>query len=125
MLLIDRLLLVGCALGATVTMVAAQGQPQVYAPGNGVSLPAVVTKVNPEYTPEAMDARIEGAVILDVVVKEDGAVDEVTVARSLDATFGLDRQAIAAAKLWRFKPGTKEGKPVAVRVQLEMTFTLK
>jgi protein TonB len=122
---IDRLFLVGCALGTMVTMVVAQDRPQVYAPGNGVSLPAVVTHVNPQYTQEARNAHIEGSVVLDTVVLQDGTVGEVTVSRSLDSTFGLDRQAIVAAKLWRFKPGTKDGKPVAVRVQIEMTFTLK
>ena len=44
---------------------------------------------------------------------------------SLDPTYGLDEQAVAAAKRWEFKPGTKDGKPVAVRVTLEMSFTLK
>ena len=110
-------------MAATVTMVVAQDRPQVYAPGNGVSLPVVVTSVNPEYTADAKRARIEGIVLLESVVLQDGTVGEVTVVRSLDSTFGLDRQAVAAMKLWRFKPGMKDGKPVAVRVQIEMTFT--
>jgi len=47
-----------------------------------------------------------------------------TVVRSLDPTFGLDAQAVIAARQWIFKPGTKDGQPVAVRVMIEMTFTL-
>jgi protein TonB len=47
------------------------------------------------------------------------------VSRSLDSTFGLDQEAIKAAKQWLFKPGTKDGKPVAVRVMIELTFMLK
>jgi TonB family protein len=39
--------------------------------------------------------------------------------------FGLDQQAVDAARQWTFKPGTKDGKPVAVRVHIELTFTLK
>ena len=45
--------------------------------------------------------------------------------RSLDTQYGLDAQAVSAVKQWLFKPGTKEGKPVAVHVTIEMTFTLK
>jgi protein TonB len=62
---------------------------------------------------------------LDTVVLADGTVGDVRVARSLDAVNGLDRQAVKAMKQWRFKPGLKDGKPVAVRVQVEMSFTLK
>ena len=54
----------------------------------------------------------------------DGSVGEVTVVRSLDATFGLDAQAVLAAKQWVFSPGMKDGLAVAVRVTIEMTFTL-
>jgi protein TonB len=81
--------------------------------------------VKPGYTAAAMDAHIEGTVSLDMVVLADGKVGDVTVTASLDKQHGLDTQAIEAAKQWLFKPGTKEGKPVAVRVALEMTFTLK
>jgi TonB family protein len=59
------------------------------------------------------------------VVLADGNVGDVTVARSLDTTYGLDQQAVNAAKQWTFKPGTKDGKPVAVRVNIELKFTLK
>ena len=50
---------------------------------------------------------------------------DVSVKRSLDPTYGLDQQAVKAARQWKFKPGTKDGKAVPVRVSLEMTFTLK
>jgi TonB family protein len=49
----------------------------------------------------------------------------VTVLRSLDATFGLDAQAVLAAKQWLFNPGMKDGVAVAVRVTIEMSFTLR
>ena len=114
-----------CALGLAVAAVRAQSAPPVYAPGNGVSLPVLVSKVNPDYTQEAKDARIEGTVVLACVVDSDGRVSEATVSRSLDPIFGLDQQAVNALKAWRFKPGEKDGKPVAVRVVVEMAFTLK
>jgi protein TonB len=58
-------------------------------------------------------------------VLTNGNVGDVTVTRSLDATYGLDEEAAKAIKQWRFKPGTKDGKPVNVRVEVELTFTLK
>ena len=91
----------------------------------GVTLPSVTKEVRPQYTREALDAHIEGIVVLSVVVQDDGKVGEVKVTRSLDPTYGLDKQAIAAAKLWEFKPGTKDGKAAAVRVDIELKFTLK
>jgi len=111
---------------ATITTVAAQGEaPQVYAPGNGVSLPVIVKEVHPGYTQAAKDARIEGTVVVECVVLADGTVGDVKVGRSLDSVYGLDQEAVAATKQWQFKPGTKDGKPVAVRVAIELTFTLK
>ena len=47
------------------------------------------------------------------------------VTQSLDTQFGLDAQAVKAAKQWLFKPGMKAGKPVAVQISIELTFTLK
>src|SRR4051794_21651576 len=97
----------------------------VYQPGNGVSLPAVVKQVKADYTNEAKQNRIEGKVGLDVVVQSDGAVGDVTVVESLDSIYGLDKNAVAAMKQWTFKPGMKDGKAVAVRVHVEMAFSLK
>ncbi len=90
-----------------------------------MTLPTVVHEVKPKYTPEAMERKIQGSVRLETVVLETGDVGDVIVTRSLDTEYGLDQQAIAATKLWKFKPGTKDGKPVAVWVTIELTFTLK
>ena len=98
---------------------------QVYKPGNGVSLPAVVTKINPQYTEEAKAARIEGVVELNATVGVDGAVSDVTVTKSLDKVLGLDDQAVKALKQWTFKPGQKDGKNVAVNLDFRMNFTLR
>ena len=100
-------------------------EPAVYQPGNGVTLPRVTRDVRPVYTNEAREQRIEGTVLLDVVVLADGSVGDVKVTRSLDSVYGLDANAVKAMKLWQFAAGTKDGKPVAVRVAVEMTFTLK
>jgi protein TonB len=113
-------------LALVLAVGTAQAQDStVYKPGNGVSLPQVVKRVNAEYTAEAMRQMIEGTVGLDAVVKADGAVGDVTVTQSLDAVYGLDEQAIKAMKQWQFKPGAKDGKAVAVRVAVIMNFTLR
>ena len=96
----------------------------VYEPGNGVSLPTLVRQIKPSYTPQAIAARIQGMVFLSVVVLADGTVGDVTVTRSLDTQYGLDAEAVKAAKQWLFNPGQKDGVAVAVRVTIEMTFTL-
>lgn len=94
-------------------------------PGNGVQLPRVVREVKPEYTPEALEAKIQGGVIMSVVVEPDGSVGRVAVVQSLDRTYGLDDQALKAMKQWSFEPGRKDGETVPVEVKVEMTFTLK
>ena len=94
-------------------------------PGKNVTMPQVVREVKPDYTPEARKQGIQGRVEMSVVVKDDGSVGEVTVTKSLDQTYGLDDQAVNAMKKWQFKPGTRDGKPVAVRVYVEMTFNLR
>jgi protein TonB len=112
-------------LALMLAVATAQAQDTtVYKPGDGVSLPKVVRDVKPQYTSEAMHQMIEGVVVLDVVVKSDGKVGDVTVKQSLDAVYGLDESAVKAMKQWEFEPGTKDGKSVAVRVEVNMAFTL-
>ena len=91
----------------------------------GVTLPQVVKQVKADYTREAMQQMIEGEVVLDVVVKDDGSVGDVAVKESLDAVYGLDAEAVKAMKQWQFTPGTKDGKAVNVRVDVKMRFTLR
>ena len=93
--------------------------------GNGVTMPSVLTEVKPSYTAEAMRAKVQGAVTVEAVVREDGSVGHVRVVRSLDRTFGLDEEALKAVKHWRFRPGKRQGQSVAVLVEIELTFTLR
>lgn len=102
---------------------AAPPQPVFKPREPGLTLPQVVSETKPAYTSEAHRAGIEGTVILSVVVEKDGTVGEVKVVKPLEP--GLDAEAIRAAKLWKFKPGTKDGEPVAVEVTLELTFTVR
>ena len=105
---------------------SSQGERHVYnSKDPGVELPKIVTEVKPRYTQEAMDAHIEGIVQLALVIEADGTVGDVQITQSLDPTFGLDDQAVAAAWQWRFRPATKDGKPVAVSIALQLSFVLK
>ena len=97
----------------------------VYRIGTGVIPPEVLKEEKPRYTAEAMKAKIQGRVEVQAIVLTDGTVGDVRVVQSLDKEFGLDEQAIAAVKKWRFNPGKKDGVAVAVVVSIEMTFTLR
>jgi TonB family protein len=113
-------------LAAAVTTAATvQDTKKVYAPSDGVTLPIVVREVKPRYTSEAMQQQIQGSVWLRAVVLENGDVGDVNVTKSLDDRFGLDQEAIRTVKQWKFKPGVKGGKPVAVEVTIQLSFTLK
>ena len=96
-----------------------------YRPGNGVSLPRLLREVKPQYTSDAMRAKVQGTVLVECVVRQDGSVGDVQVVRSLDPVFGLDQEAIKAAKQWRFQPGTRMGEAVPVLITIELTFTLR
>jgi TonB family protein len=96
-----------------------------YRPGSGITLPSVLREVKPAYTADAMRAKVQGSVWLECIVMPDGSVGEVKVTRSLDPIFGLDQEAIKAAKMWRFKPGMRQGEPVPVIITIELTFTLR
>ena len=117
---------IAVVIGCLAAPLAAQDAQQPYrAKDPGIVVPVVVKSPNPRYPDEAREKRIQGIVQLDAVVLEDGTVGEVTVTKSLDDTYGVDRAAVAALKQWEFKPGQKDGKPVPVLVAVEMSFTLK
>lgn len=107
------------------SLFAAQDQTVYSSKEEGVTLPSVVTRVNPEYTRDAMQQGIQGSVILSSVVQTDGSVSDVTVVQSLDEMSGLDQAAVDAMKRWKFTAGSKDGKAVAVRIECEMKFALK
>src|SRR5438128_3161055 len=97
----------------------------VYHLGTGIVSPVPIFQPRPNYTSDAMRAKVQGVVLLECVVRPDGSVSDVQVLRSLDPTFGLDQQAIETARRWKFKPGTRMGEPVTVLITSELTFTLR
>lgn len=96
-----------------------------YLPGNGVIPPRLRLKVDPQYSADAVRAKIQGLVVVSAVVLPDGSVTDVRVIRSLDRSFGLDMKAVEAARQWRFFPGTRQGEPVPVLVNIELEFNLR
>jgi TonB family protein len=116
-------LLIAVAVGLAASAATYAGQEQVYRPGNGVTAPVVEKKVKPAYTPAALAAGVEGVMTLDCVVRADGTVSEAQVVKSLHPS--LNMEALLTIQDWRFKPGMKDGKPVAVRVEIEMSFSLQ
>jgi TonB family protein len=101
---------------------ADQSAEPVYEIGNGVTAPKSVYAPNPSYDDKARKKKINGVVILAMVVTAEGKVRDVKVIKSLDE--GLDKQAMAAVSKWRFEPATKDGKPVAVHLKTEVDFRL-
>ena len=98
----------------------AAAQSPVYQPGPDVTAPFVVAKAPPVYTEEARLAKLEGAVLLSLVVGADSQPRDIQVARPLG--LGLDEKAVENVRAWQFKPGVKNGKPAAVAVKVEVFF---
>jgi periplasmic protein TonB len=96
----------------------------VFQLGAGITPPRVIHAMKPSYTPGAMQARIQGEVLVSAIVRPDGTVTDVRVSRSLDRVFGLDEEALKAARQWRFKPATRSGQPVAVYITISVNFSM-
>jgi TonB family protein len=90
--------------------------------GGGVSAPKIIYQPDPEYSEEARKAKYQGTCVLWLVVGADGKPREIRVQRTLG--LGLDEKAIEAVKTWRFEPALKDGKPVAVQINVEVSFRL-
>lgn len=94
----------------------------VFRVGGGVTSPVPVYKIEPEYSEEARKAKHQGTVVLSVIIDASGKPTNLKVLRALG--LGLDEKAIEAVQKWRFRPGTKEGKAVAVYATIEVNFRL-
>jgi TonB family protein len=100
--------------------------PGIYVAGaEGVTPPRVLHEEKAPYTPDAMREKIEGSVLLEGIVQPNGSIAYLHVIRSLDPTFGLDREALKAAMQWRFAPGMRMGEAVPVVATVEIAFSLK
>jgi TonB family protein len=96
-----------------------------YRPGGGLKTPVLLHIVDPRYTHSALVRKLEGDVELEVVVLADGTVGDLRVSKSLDKLYGLDDEAVGAARQWVFSPALEAGRPVPMLVTLLMQFRLK
>ena|SRR5271157_4609705 len=94
----------------------------IYGRKDHVKPPRAIYDPDPDYPKEARKAGKEGVVVLWLIVGSDGLPRDIKIARSLSPA--LDAAAVNAVKKWRFAPATKDGKPVAVQINVEINFRL-
>jgi len=99
----------------------AQAAPQqVYHIGGDVTAPKLVHAPDPEFTEKARRAKYQGVCVISTVVDAKGSPTQVKVVRHLG--MGLEKKAVEAVKQYKFEPGMRLGKPVAVKVNIEVNF---
>jgi len=98
------------------------GGDGLYTPGHGVSMPVPVKMVEPEYSEMGRKSRVSGSVLVYAEIDRNGRPRNLRVLRGLGV--GLDEKAMAAVSEWLFRPGTKDGRAVAVRATFEVNFRL-
>jgi len=88
-----------------------------------LAMPVPVRKVDPKYPPDLIEQNVQGEVVLYGVVRADGSVDSIQVARSLDPQ--LDANAKSAFAQWKFQPASKAGTPVDLEVIAHIPFKIR
>ena len=91
--------------------------------GGDVHAPVIVERVEPSYPLAARSARVQGIVILEIIIDRTGKVVSAQVLKPLP--MGLSETSLEAVRQWRFTPGTMNGKPVDVLFNLTMNFRLQ
>jgi len=112
-------IMVGCVCSVLLLGACAS---HVYRIGSGITAPVPLTKSEAEYSEQARRAKYQGTVSVSLIVNKQGKPEDVRVVKSLG--MGLDEKAVESLRKWTFKPGTKDGKPVAVRATIEVNFRL-
>jgi TonB family protein len=113
---------VSASVRACSALTAADVGP-IYAPGPGISRARAIYDPQPDYPDEMRRQRVEGQVTLCIIVGPDGAVHATSILSASDPAFGEKSQ--EAVQKWRFQPATRDGQPVAVRLQVETSFHLR
>jgi TonB family protein len=72
-----------------------------------------------------MKKHVQGSALVQAIVGRDGRVERMQLLRSFDAKYGLDEEALVAARQWTFNPATRDGQPVRMLVAIELSFTLR
>ncbi len=97
------------------------GSP-VYMPGRGVVPPRAISAQQARYPDDALRERVQGLVLLQVIVDQEGNVTDPKVVRPLFPS--VDQRALETVRTWKFQPATRDGKPVAVRLNIEVNFRM-
>jgi TonB family protein len=96
-------------------------ETQVFKVGKGVTAPVALERPLPAYTEEARKAHAEGIVVLQGIIRKNGSIDTLKVLKKLG--YGLDESAMKTiASEWHFKPGLRNGAPVDVLADIEISF---
>ena len=99
----------------------ASGAAKNRVPAAQIKAPRVLYQPLPSYTQEAREAKVEGIVLLQGIVRKNGRITDLKVLQGIG--YGLDQRAInTISNEWRFEPGTKDGEPVDVQVNMEVSF---
>jgi TonB family protein len=104
-----------------LAVAVAIAQAQTF-PSPNTTPPVVIYKVDPRYTKEAIEAKLQGVVTISVVITADGIPSDLTVVRGLG--LGLNEKAVECVRQWRFKPGTRNSEPIAAKAMIEINFLL-
>ena len=94
----------------------------IYQVGGAVRAPIAIYTPDPEFSEEARKAKFSGNVVVSLIVGADGKPRNVRVLRGVG--MGLDEKAVEAVQQYKFKPALKDGKPVAVYVNIDVTFQI-
>lgn len=88
-----------------------------------LSGPVPVEKADPKYPPDMIRQHVQGEVVLYAIIRKDGSVDSIQVVRGLEPE--LDRNAMAALALWKFRPATRDGVPVDLEAVVHIPFNYR
>jgi protein TonB len=111
-----------CAAAPAVSAEPADAHRGPYRPGGDIREPVRIRSVAPVYPPLAVSARVAGRVVLDCVIDEEGRVTNVVV---LEGHPLLDAAAVDAVRRWRYRPTLLNGVPIAIQLQVVVSFTLR
>lgn len=100
----------------------ASAGPAYHLGKDGVKAPQATYTPEPEFSEKARKAKYQGTVVVNVMVDQEGSMSRIRLVRPLG--MGLDENAMERLKTWRFKPGTYNGHPVAVEMNIEVAFNL-
>jgi TonB family protein len=89
---------------------------------DGVTTPRAIYTPEPEFSDKARRARYQGTDVLTIVINKEGKVSRIKVRRAIG--YGLDENAMETVKKWRFQPATSNNEPVAVEMNIEVSFNL-